>query len=472
MKPVMAIGGQRFGFPLLLIASVGWFTGLAAGMGKVLELSDRFLPLRNEGMWLMQFYAPWCGHCKKLEPIWKHVAQSLADVPVRVGRVDCTRFTTVANEFNVRGFPTIMFLKGEDTHVYEGDRSREDIVAFAQRMMGPPVKQITGDSDLDEAKQRSDLFFIYIGRPAGRLWNEYYMNAKHYQRDEFMYASTVDVMVRHVQLGQDPCIYVFKDNQYFLYDDKLLLERVSRSSEITGDPQTSSPTVEVDVKAASRESDDGETGTTIDKSPFSAWINRERFPLFVKITRGKFSNILNTKKLIVIAVLEENKLEKITPEMEEFRDMIRTIVETNPGRYHDHFQFGWTGLPELANSVAMEHLEIPSLLVINSTTFQHHLPEDDARHITPEAVEIFLAAVQHGQAPIYGGSSWMVRLYRAYFEAKSSLTGMWRGNPVLTSVLLGLPLGFLSLIFYSICCADIMDAEEEEDEDFLHEKND
>jgi len=46
---------------------------------------------------------------------------------------------------------------------------------------------------------------------------------------------------------------------------------------------------------------------------------------------------------------------------------------------------------------------------------------------------------------------------------------MWRGNPVLTSVIFGLPLGFLSLIMYSICCADILDADEE-DETENHEK--
>jgi thioredoxin domain-containing protein 10 len=42
---------------------------------------------------------------------------------------------------------------------------------------------------------------------------------------------------------------------------------------------------------------------------------------------------------------------------------------------------------------------------------------------------------------------------------------MWKGNPALTAVLFGLPIGFLSLICYSICCADIMDAEEDEDDD-------
>lgn len=51
-----------------------------------------------------------------------------------------------------------------------------------------------------------------------------------------------------------------------------------------------------------------------------------------------------------------------------------------------------------------------------------------------------------------------------YFEARTSLADMWRGNPVLTTVLFGLPLGFLTLIMYSICCADIMDADEDDEE--------
>jgi len=63
---------------------------------------------------------------------------------------------------------------------------------------------------------------------------------------------------------------------------------------------------------------------------------------------------------------------------------------------------------------------------------------------------------------VYGGTSFPVRLYRAYYEGKTALYDMWMGNPVLTSVLFGLPMGFLSLICYSVCCADIMDAEDEE----------
>lgn len=148
-------------------------------------------------------------------------------------------------------------------------------------------------------------------------------------------------------------------------------------------------------------------------------------------------------------------------------------------------KFGWTGSPELANSVAMETLSLPNLLVVNSSSYQHHLPDDDPTQLTPEAIQIFLDQILDGSAPVYGGSSYYIRykvnepahrytsvsffplfrLYRSLYELKSSIYEMWRGNPALTAVLFGLPMGFFALICYSICCADIMDAEEEDEED-------
>ena len=65
----------------------------------------------------------------------------------------------------------------------------------------------------------------------------------------------------------------------------------------------------------------------------------------------------------------------------------------------------------------------------------------------------------------YGGNSMGVKLYRAYFEALTSISDMWQGNPVLTTVLFGLPSGFLCLICYSIFCADIMDAYDDDEEE-------
>merc|ERR1740129_1960741 len=72
----------------------------------------------------------------------------------------------------------------------------------------------------------------------------------------------------------------------------------------------------------------------VEATNFYAWVMAERFPLFVKVTRGRFGNIKATKKYVVIAVLEENKLMQIEPEQEEFRDMLKEVVEKNRELYH------------------------------------------------------------------------------------------------------------------------------------------
>lgn len=52
-----------------------------------------------------------------------------------------------------------------------------------------------------------------------------------------------------------------------------------------------------------------------------------------------------------------------------------------------------------------------------------------------------------------------------YYETKTSLVNIWTNNPVVATVIFGLPLFFLLLICYSTCCTDIMDASDDDDDD-------
>lgn len=55
---------------------------------------------------LIEFYAPWCGHCKKLAPTYDELAQKLAAEDVAIVKMDATA-NDVPHPYDVRGFPTL-----------------------------------------------------------------------------------------------------------------------------------------------------------------------------------------------------------------------------------------------------------------------------------------------------------------------------------------------------------------------------
>ncbi|KAK7483138.1 hypothetical protein BaRGS_00025634 [Batillaria attramentaria] len=99
---------------------------------KVAELTDEtFEEAIAEGLTFVKFFAPWCGHCKRLAPTWEDLGADYADKPVSIARVDCTQQKSVCDSNGVRGYPTlIMFQNGVKLEEYKGSRSLDDLKKF------------------------------------------------------------------------------------------------------------------------------------------------------------------------------------------------------------------------------------------------------------------------------------------------------------------------------------------------------
>ena len=87
--------------------------------------------LKSNNIWMVNFYAPWCGWCQRLAPEWEKAAKMLKDTNVNIGSVDCTVQEKIAKSNQIRGYPTIkIFYKGSVKN-YNYKRNAEDIANFA-----------------------------------------------------------------------------------------------------------------------------------------------------------------------------------------------------------------------------------------------------------------------------------------------------------------------------------------------------
>jgi len=83
---------------------------------------------------LVEYYAPWCGHCKSLAPVYEEAAASLKGLDVIVAKIDAT-----ANyvEEQIRGFPTLIWYGADgSSEPFEGDRTLEGIASFIKSKIG------------------------------------------------------------------------------------------------------------------------------------------------------------------------------------------------------------------------------------------------------------------------------------------------------------------------------------------------
>lgn len=80
--------------------------------------------LKSNRFLMVEFYAPWCGHCQSLAPEYAAAATELKEDGVVLAKVDATEETELAQEYNVEGFPTIVFFIDGVQKPFSGQRTK------------------------------------------------------------------------------------------------------------------------------------------------------------------------------------------------------------------------------------------------------------------------------------------------------------------------------------------------------------
>jgi len=103
--------------------------------------------MNSKDAWFIEFYAPWCGHCKNLAPHWAALATELKKDGIKVGKVDATQNGNLAQKYEVSGYPTLKFFpagpKAKEIVIsYNGGRDTSSMASFAREevLKTSPVK--------------------------------------------------------------------------------------------------------------------------------------------------------------------------------------------------------------------------------------------------------------------------------------------------------------------------------------------
>lgn len=129
----------------LLLAVFGCRFALASQVadGKVHDLTAGSFEnaINSYPLSFVEFYAPWCGHCKKLVPEWEEMATLLESANIHVAKVDAIAEKSLAEKHQVQSFPTLKLFRGRTDVVkkYEGPRTAAKLAEWAKIWQEGPI---------------------------------------------------------------------------------------------------------------------------------------------------------------------------------------------------------------------------------------------------------------------------------------------------------------------------------------------
>lgn len=176
---------------------------------------------------LVEFYAPWCGHCKKLAPEYVKAAARLAqqDPPVYIAKVDATVQKELASRFEIKGFPTLKWFVGQKPTEYNGGRTEDELVNWINKKSGPATKEVT-NAELEALKESNKVLVAYFGDADSTLFGEFRKAADSDDKSTYVHVSADDAVLP--EGASRPGVVVFRkfDEPFVVFTGEVTSESI------------------------------------------------------------------------------------------------------------------------------------------------------------------------------------------------------------------------------------------------------
>ncbi|KAI8364940.1 hypothetical protein BD560DRAFT_354777 [Blakeslea trispora] len=307
--------------------------------------------IESKEPWFIKFYAPWCGHCKNLQPVWIDMARRLKG-KVNVAEVNCEDNRAICQDYKVTGLPTLSYYVHGASLKYNGPRELEKLVDYAIKMSGSPVHKVENETKLKELLKESDVSLVYVtGQQDDGDLHVLEKAAPQFMETVPFYTTSDPKVASHFGLktSQLPAAIIVKDNDHIVYDG--------------------------------------------DISQIANWVHQERHPLLTRIMPHNSNSILKGQDLVVLGITQshdapyEDKMRNLARKFKEQKKKTEEVVFAQlDGKKYGNF---------IARVYNIQSNKLPTLIVLDPKNEMYYNRLQDNVPFSLDKPEKILKSLAH-----------------------------------------------------------------------------
>jgi protein disulfide-isomerase A1 len=150
-----------FVFAILALLALSVYADAEIDEGVLVFTNDNFdTEIAKYENILVEFYAPWCGHCQQLAPEYSAAAKTLAEAnpPQYLAKVDVIENKELGERFGIDGFPDLKWFVNGVPSEYPGGRTAAEFVGWIKKETGPP----STEADDEAISKLLDVYMIAV----------------------------------------------------------------------------------------------------------------------------------------------------------------------------------------------------------------------------------------------------------------------------------------------------------------------